>query len=198
MFMYLLKKLSIVIFIISVLILIPDYSYAIADLSAFGGYSFGGKLKSAGTSDNLDGWQYGLYGHLNTGIPMLFTVGLGGFYQIAPLSLKTSSGTVDATKTAVGIDAYGQLDLPIIPVKPYLRYGLAVNEKYEVKYSGGSTNYSKNFNSNYYGIGLCYPIFSLVKFDLQLFAEYLYTTSKQENGVKINGNTINIGIKASI
>lgn len=192
------KKSSKALVILTILLSIPAVSYAIVDASVFGGYSFAGKYEASGSSSDTKGYQYGAYAHLNTGIPALFTVGLGGFYLIAPMTLETTSGDIDATKKTVGIDVYAQIDLPVLPIFPYVRYGHAINEKLEVKNSGGTTTYSKNFNSNYYGIGICKTLINAVKLDLQLFVEYLRTSSKQEKDVKTTGNVINVGIKASL
>ena len=81
--------------------------------------------KAAAVSNDVNGWQYGAYGHLNTGIPMVLTVGLGGFYLIAPMN------DIDATKKSVGLDAYARIDLPVLPVNPYARYGIAIKETVE-------------------------------------------------------------------
>jgi hypothetical protein len=185
-------KISRLFLILIAIILIPASSYAIVDFSAFGGYSFGNKIESSDDDQNVKGWQYGLYGHVNTGIPMVATVGIGGFYLIAPLK----GDDADATKKSVGVDAYAQLDLPFLPVFPYARYGIAINEKIEVKYTGGKTDLSENFKSHYFGFGLSRNLISAAVIKLQVFAEYLFTTSKQENGVNMKGNAINFGIKA--
>ncbi|MBN2401704.1 MAG: outer membrane beta-barrel protein [Spirochaetes bacterium] len=175
--------------ILTILLFIPASSYAIVDASVYGGRTFAGKVESGGSSSDVDGWQYGAYAHVNTGIPMVFTVGLGGFYLIAPLK-----GDVDAEKKTVGIDAYAQIDLPVLPVNPYARYGIAFKEDVEVE----STSISENFKSHYFGFGISRIIFSAVKLKLSLFVEYLYTTSKQEKDVKIKGNAVNIGVTAAI
>ncbi|MFH0974436.1 MAG: hypothetical protein V1874_01490 [Spirochaetota bacterium] len=179
--------------ILAILLFIPASGYAIIDASVFGGRSFGGEIESSGSKTDIDGWQYGCYGHVNTGIPFILTAGAGGFYLIAPLK-----GDVDAKKKTAGLDVYAQIDLPILPVFPYARYGIALNEKVEVKTSGGSSNISENFKSHYFGFGLSRTLFSLVKLKVMIFAEYLYTTSKQENDVKIKGNAVNVGVTASL
>jgi len=183
------KKFGKFFIVLIIMIFIPASSYAIVDASVYGGRTFGNKVESAGDKTDANGWQYGLYGHVTTGIPMLCTVGLGGFYLIAPLK-----GDVDAKKKTFGIDAYAQLDLAVLPVYPYVRYGIAINEKVEV----GSTSVSENFKSHYIGVGLSRDIFSAAVIKIRLFAEYLYTTSKQEKDVKIKGNAINVGVTAVI
>jgi hypothetical protein len=184
------KNLFTIVILLTVLVLIPASSYALVDAAVFGGYSFNNKIDGAGTDESVKGWQYGLYGHFNTGIPMLVTVGIGGFYLIAPLK-----GDINATKKAAGIDVYGQIDLPFLPVFPYARYGIAINEKIEIE--NGPT-LSKNFKSHYFGLGVSRTLFTATLLKLQIFAEFLFTTSKQENSVNVKGNAINVGIKAVI
>lgn len=192
------KNLSKIIIILIIFILMPASSYAIVDFSVYGGYSFMGEIKDSASSSDFNGWQYGCYGHINSGIPMLFTVGIGGFYQISPLTVETSGGDYDATKTAYGVDGYAQVDLPFLPVFPYVRLGIAAKEEVEIKFPGSTSKISENFKSYYYGIGLSYSLVDVVAWDLQLFAEYLYTTSKQENDVEVKGNAVNMGVKIAI
>jgi hypothetical protein len=190
-----LQKIICKIFVVlAVAAIFPVSAFAIADFGAFGGYSFSNKIEETGGDTNVKGWQYGLYGHVNTGIPMVATLGIGGFYLIAPLK----GDDVDATKKSVGVDAYAQLDLPFLPVFPYARYGIAINEKFEVKAGGATTNLSENFKSHYFGFGLSRNLLNAGLLKFQIFAEYLFTTSKQEKDVTIKGNAINVGIKAII
>jgi hypothetical protein len=187
------KKFGKFFIILTIVLFIPASSYAIVDASIFGGRTFGSKIENAAGDTDVNGWQYGLYGHVNTGVPMLFTVGAGGFFLTAPLK-----GDIDATKKTVGFDAFAMVDLPVLPVFPYVRYGIAVKETVEVKTSAGTTSSSENFKSNYFGFGLSRTIFSAVKLKLQIFAEYLYTISKQENDTKLKGHAVNVGITAMI
>jgi hypothetical protein len=196
-FMKLFKRLGFVC-LIAVILAMPVASYAIVDASIYGGYSFSGEMSGSGVTDDTKGWLYGFNGHVNTGIPYIFTIGLGGFYQMSPLDVKTSAGTVNSNRTTYGIDVYGQLDLPFIPVNPYVRYGLGINDKIKVDNSGGSNTYSKYFNSSYYGIGLGYSLFDAVLVDVKIFAEYRYTMSKLDSGIKLKGNEIDFGLQVSI
>jgi hypothetical protein len=191
--MYSAKKLWKSLAILTIMLLIPASSYAIVDASIFGGRTFGGEIERSGSKTDIDGWQYGAYGHINTGIPFVLTAGAGGFYLKAPLK-----GDVDAKKETVGVDVYAQLELPILPVYPYVRYGIAIREKVESESSGRTTDISENFKSHYYGLGLSRTLFSFVKLKIMIFAEYIYTTSKQENDVKIKGHAVNVGVTASL
>ena len=183
------------------LLLIPSISYALVDASVYGGYDFGGKLEGAtGTKDaDVNGYHYGARVHANTGIPMVFSIGGGMFYQIAPLKYKVAGKKEDLKKETLGIDVYAQLELPVLPVYPYVRYGIAINDKVDVTSKDVTTGESrtdtlkKAFKSSYYGIGIAYSVLDAAVLDVQIFAEYLYTTSKQEKDVKLKGNAVNIG-----
>ncbi|MBN2038532.1 MAG: outer membrane beta-barrel protein [Spirochaetes bacterium] len=192
--MFSIKNLSKIIVILMFFIFVPASSYAIVDFSIYGGYSFAGELEDDSETSDMNGWQYGFYGHVNSGIPMLFTVGLGVFYQISPLTVDSSAGEVDATKTSYGLDGYAQVDLPFLPVFPYIRLGIAAKEEVEVE----STTFSENFKSYYYGIGVSYTLVDVVVWDLQLFAEYLRTASKQEEDIEVKGNAVNMGLKIAL
>lgn len=187
-------------------LLIPAVSFAIIDASVYGGYSFNGKLETATSTTDADvkGKQYGVRAHINTGIPMVFTVGGGLFYQLAPLKYDVESTSDDLTKKTYGFDAYAQLDLPFLPVYPYVRGGIAIQDKLEIGYqvnvgAGGvekeTKTYDEYFKSSYYGVGLAYSIYDLVVLDLQIFCEYLFTTSKQEDDVKLKGHAVNLGLQ---
>lgn len=193
-----LKHKSVLLLFILALVMVPAASYALIDASVYGGYAFASMESEAATKD-ITGWEYGCRGHINTGIPMLLTIGVGGFYQVMPLETEIAGETVDVTKTTYGIDVYAQLDLPILPVNPFVRYGIAIKDELEVELANSrSENLSDNWKSSYVGGGLAYPLFDLVVIDLKIFAEYLYTTTKQENDIKINGHVVNAGLQLSI
>jgi hypothetical protein len=184
--------------VLLLLLIIPAASYAIADVSVYGGYSFAGEMKGDVGNADVYGWQVGFYGHMNAGIPMIFTLGIGVFYQITPLTLTYDSTEADATMSAAGVDSYFQVDLPFLPVLPYARAGLAIREDLEIKYTGNTISKDEYFKSYYYGFGLSYTLLDVVVWDLQLFAEYLRTTSKQEDDIELRGHAVNLGLKLSL
>lgn len=185
--------------ILAALILIPASGYALVDASVYGGYAFGGELDSgAGDTADVDGYHYGARAHVNLGIPLVFSVGAGLFYQIAPMEYEADGDSDDLTQKTLGIDAYAQLELPFLPVYPFVRYGIAIKDEVEVTYGSTTSTFEESFKSSYYGAGITYSLLDAVVIDIQLFAEYLYTTTKQEDDVELKGNAINIGVQAAM
>lgn len=177
------------------LVLLPTASFAIVDFGAYGGYTFAGKIDSPNL-DNYDtnGWQYGFIGHLNGSvIPMILSMGIGGFYQKSPWEYDSPVGTFDVTKTMYGVDAIAMLELPIL-IHPYVRAGIAINEKVEIKTPWGTQSDEKKFNSYYFGLGAAFTVFPFV----QVFGEYLYNYSKLEDDGKLQSNSINVGARLNI
>ncbi len=191
------KLRSVVLVALALLIFVPASSYAIVDFGVYGGYSFTGKIQADTVDKSTKGWEYGFLGHLNGSvIPMVLSVGIGGFYQKAPLKYSVSGTDFDLTKTAYGLDGIVMLELPII-IHPYVRGGIAINEKAKIEVSGPaaySTSKSKKFNSYYVGLGAAFTIFPMI----QLFGEYMYNTSKQEDNVDLTSNSIHVGARLSI
>ncbi|MCU0822617.1 MAG: porin family protein [Spirochaetes bacterium] len=187
--------------LLAVMLMIPASSYALVDGSIYGGYAFGGKLEGTGETADVSGYHYGARVHANLGIPMVVSFGLGMFYEIAPMKYEVNGKEDDLKKETLGIDVYAQLKLPVIPINPFIRYGIAINDKVEVTYqdqdAGGSATetFQENFKSSYYGIGIAYSLLDAIVMDIQLFGEYLYTTSKQEKGIELKGNVVNLGVQ---
>ncbi len=184
--------------ILLAIVLIPATGFALVDASLYGGYAFGGEIDSDSYSADVDGMHYGARAHVNLGIPMVLTGGLGLFYKNAPMEYDGDGQTGDITQETYGIDAYVQLDLAILPIYPFVRYGLAIKDEVEMEIGSQTETKDALFKSSYYGIGLAYPLLDAVVMDLQLLAEYLYTTSKQDDGVELKGNAVNLGIRLSI
>ncbi|HPA71715.1 MAG TPA: outer membrane beta-barrel protein [Spirochaetota bacterium] len=184
------KSIKLVVAVLAVLVMIPASSYALVDFGAYGGYSYA-NLDTGGTQENIKGWEYGAFGHLNTGLPMLFTIGLGGFYQVTNSTLEVNSEDVDVTRTMYGLDAIFILELPLLPVNPFLRGGLAINEELEI---GEGDPTEEKFKSYYVALGVGYSIFPMTK----IFAEYVFNYSKQEDDSKVNSNAIHVGLMINI
>ncbi len=194
------KMLKRILVVATIVLMIPASGFAIVDFGAYGGYYFAGELDLGDFSDRKPGtagWEYGFLGHLNGGVPMLFSVGLGGFWQRSPLQYEAAGTSYDAKKTTYGLDIIAQLELPII-IHPYVRAGIAIKEKLEIEYEIAGSTYTKSneeyFKSYYFGLGAGFTVFPMV----QLFGEYLFTRSKQENGVELQGSAVHVGAKISI
>ncbi|MCX8123032.1 MAG: porin family protein [Spirochaetes bacterium] len=177
------------------LLLLPTASYAIVDFGMYGGYTFAGKIDNPTISNaDTNGWQYGFIGHLNGSvIPMVLSMGIGGFYQKSPLQYTVAGKDFDLTKTMYGIDAIVMLELPIL-IHPYARAGIAINEKVELKTPLGTLSDEKKFNSYYFGLGAAFTVFPFV----QIFGEYLYNYSKLEDDGTLKSNSINVGARLNI
>ncbi len=183
------KKIKMLTAALALLALLPTAGFALADISAFGGYSWG-------TSDTIDpsGFQYGFDAHINTEFLYFFQLGLGGFYKKSDMELSYFDRDVDYNRSTAGIDAYAQLELPLIPIDPYVRFRSAVWEKV----SGQVIDNTEYFKSYSVGGGIfltVLPVPGVIK--LQLFGEYLYDITKQD-GHKVNGHTFNLGVRADV
>ncbi len=186
------KSLKLAALVFAALVLVPASSYAIIDAGVYGGYSLASLETEAYTKD-MNGWEYGFFGHVTMGIPLLFTVGLGGFYQRADATIDFTGTDVDATRTSYGIDVMGTIELPVLPVNPFARAGIAINESYELDIANAEKN-EKKFGSYYFAIGLGYSFIPMTR----LFVEYVYNYSKQENETTIQSNSIHVGAMLSI
>ncbi|MCX7679702.1 MAG: porin family protein [Spirochaetes bacterium] len=174
------------------LMIVPATSFAFIDLGAYGGYSLA-SLESNSMSEDLKGWEYGCFGHLTLGIPMLFSVGFGGFYHVTDATMDYSGKKTDVTRSSYGIDVMGTIELPMLPVNPFVRAGVAINETLEQELLNIAKK-EKKFGSYYFAIGAGYSIFPFVR----VFAEYVYNFSKQEDDTKLMSNSLHIGAMLSI
>lgn len=177
----------------AVLLVLPASGYALLDLGAYGGYSFAGKIETDAGNPKTSGPEWGAFAHYNTGLPMLFTFGVGPFYQKTYLSFDLGNNDYDATRSMLGLDVYLQLELPIL-VHPFVRGGVAMKEWLKIEGGGGSSTKSEYFKSYYGGLGVALKVFPLVS----LFGEYLYTRSKQEDGIVVKGNSVHAGAKLAL
>lgn len=186
------KSLKLAALVLAALVLVPASSYAIVDVGVYGGYSLASLETEAATKD-MNGWEYGFFGHITMGIPLLFSVGFGGFYQRADATIDFNGTDIDATRVSYGLDVMGTIELPVIPVNPFARAGIAINESYELDIPGAEKN-EKKFGSYYFAIGVGYSFIPMTR----LFVEYVYNYSKQENDTKILSNAIHVGAMLSI
>ena len=178
---------------LSVFILCITYASAFALVAAnlYGGYTVGGKYEDYDVKYK-DKFRYGGSVHFNKSFLMFFQLGLGGYYQMSSVAYGNSwRNTFTVDKTDIGIDGYAALDIPLVPLSPYVRGGSATWNK--IEYSGVSK--TGNFDKHHVGGGLLItvlPIPALLK--LQLFAEYIYAFGK-EGGEKNTEHQVNLGIR---
>ncbi|MDR3237753.1 MAG: hypothetical protein LBT84_04540, partial [Spirochaetia bacterium] len=119
--------------------LAPASAFALVDLNLYGGYTVGGKWSDYDHKYGTD-FRYGGAVHLNSGFLAILKLGIGGYYQMSSVTYGDDNGipvgigtgdefTLD--KTEFGIDAYAALDIPLIPISPYVKGGTAAWNKVE-------------------------------------------------------------------
>jgi len=190
------KKIAILLMIASLTILTKKNSYALVDLGVYGSYSFSGEIETDGPTATPDptGFEYGIIGHYNRSLLAFFNYGLGGYYQYSNLSYDLNVNNqkieVDYNKNIIGLDAYLELALPMMPMHPYLKISSAIWEN-----TGGDLKRIDNewFNTYSTGIGLAFTFFPMY----QVFGEYQFSYSKMEDD-KNTGNAIHLGLRVNI
>lgn len=188
------KKTKLLVAVLAIALFIPASSYALVDFGVYGGYSYA-NIDTEVYQEDMNGWEWGMLGHVNTGLPMLFSVGLGAFYQRTNADFEIGNTTVDADRVMWGIDVMATLELPIF-IHPYLRMGIAIKEELEIDQGNNTTTVTneKYFNSHYYGIGAQFSVFPMVR----VFGEYVFNYSNQENDTVVKSNAIHVGAMLSI
>jgi len=158
---------------------INSNSYAIVDVSAFGGFTFSGD--SAGT--DFVGVPYGLKAHYNTSLIPMLEMGIGAYYQGAKIKLDKPSADWDATRQTLGLDFNLILSLPII--HPYGRFTYGIWDKIKTDAGSDTENYKA------WGLGAGVELTAVPFF--RLFAEYYYDVT--DHGEKMKSNSILAGVK---
>lgn len=188
------KKYLLALLVLSLITILPAKSYALVDAEIFGGYTFDGEVSGDNaTGEDLSGPNYGFRAHFNNTI-VLFDVGLGGFVQYSKLSFDISGSDQDVTRTSKGFDGYIKLNLPAIPLKPYVRAGWIIHDKTEFE---DSTETEWN-TGLYYGAGVAFSVLPLPVLSVQIYGEYIYNKGDVSNDSEVVSHTINIGALASI
>jgi len=178
------------------LIFINQTSYALVDLGVYGGYSFSGEIDTEGTGEQPDptGFEYGVIGHYNSSLLAFFNYGVGAYYQYSDLSYEGTSNNQDVdtdyNKNIIGLDAYLELSLPLMPLHPYVKIASAIWEE-----TGGDLERVENewFNTYSTGFGVAFTFFPMY----QVFGEYQYSYSKMD-GDKNIGNAVHLGLRVNI
>jgi len=193
------KKTVKILSVLCFMIFVPMGSFALFDFNLYGGIPFAGQYDDCNQKFFAKNSVWGASGHLNTDFLGLLQLGLGGFYQKPTATYKApgaSSFGDDFTvrRTMVGIDAYAQLEIPLLPFCPYLRVNTAAWNKVE----GDIDSKTENFKRHGVGVGLLFtilPVPGLAR--IQLFAEYDYEFGK-EDGIKVRQNNLFLGVRADI
>ncbi len=154
---------------------INSNSYAIVDVSAYGGFTFSG---DAGGTDYI-GIPYGLKAHYNTSLIPLLEMGLGVYYQEMKIKLDVPSADWDAKRQTFGLDLNLILSLPVI--HPYGRFTYGFWDKIE----------SDTENYKAWGLGAGIEL-TVIPF-FRIFGEYNYDVT--DHNVKFKSNSILAGVK---
>ena len=182
--------------VLCLILLAPVSGFALFDVNLHGGLPFGGEYDSCSQKMlDLDNYAYGASAHLNTDFLQLFHMGLGGFFQLSTI---TYNGTNDFTldRSTVGIEAYCQLEIPLLPLSPYVKAGTAAWNKVKVK--DGAYSETDNFKKHGVGAGFVFTILPIPELlRLQVFAEYIYNFGK-EDGAKVKQSNAFLGIRADL
>ncbi len=179
---------------------VPATSYAIVDAGLYGGYSFSGKVdaSSVATGKTTTGWEYGAIAHLNFDFLAIFNVGIGAFYQNAPLKFDYAGETIKIDNVNIGPDVYLELDLPVIPIHPFVRGGVSAYNKTSIDFPSSlpakDVTAKKYFGSYYFGLGAALTIFPFI----QIFGEYMYNYANQEKDVSLKTNAVHVGARLNI
>lgn len=174
------KKILLAAVIVAAFAILPSRSYAMVDFAAYGGYSFASSINAPG-DPKTNGWEYGGIAHLNTMVFPLIRGGFGLFYQMSPLKVNGSK----YDKNTFGLDFMLMLDVFALPVSPYVRASSSIYEETE-----GYVSSKQWFKSYSAGAGIDFSIMPAFR----IFAEYLYTYSKQSSYTS-NGNAVHAGIR---
>ncbi len=170
--------------VLAAAILVPGRAFALLDLGLFGGYSFGNKIEENAATLKPSGGEYGLWAHYTKEV-LILNLGIGGYFQQSFLK----DGNIDYNRQAAGLDAFLQVDLPVVPIMPYIRVGTPIWD--HITGDRESTDY---FHSAHIGAGLD---FSIPVIPINIFAEYLFTAGRQ-GGDKMTGNAIHAGVELAV
>lgn len=159
---------------------INSNSYALVDVSAYGGFAFDGEVEGV----DYVGVPYGLKAHYNTSLIPMIEMGLGAYYQGMKIKLDVPSADWDFTRQTFGIDANLILSLPII--HPYCRFTYGIWDKLKSDAGSDTENYKA------WGIGAGLEL-TVIPF-FRIFGEYMYDTT-EHNAVDYKTSALNVGLK---
>ena len=161
---------------------LPAQSFALADVSAYGGYIFKGSVDWDSASAPK-GYNYGIKAHYNTSFFPMLELGIGAYYQNTKFKLDWTSGNKkNFFRMSAGLDMNVIVNFPVL--HPYGRFMYALWDDLE-----GDV---KRFKGYGIGAGVEFVMFPLIR----VFGEYVYEKTKHDYNFKTN--SINMGIKVSL
>ena len=174
-----------------VFLMMPVSSFALVDVNAYLGYTVGGSWNNLDVKMKGKDLRYGFSAHLNGDFLVFLKLGIGGYYQGSSVTYKaTDNFTVD--KQALGLDFYAMLNLPMMPLSPYVKYNTAAWNK--LKFHNHSRR--DHFKRHGFGLGAAFTLLPVPGvMNLQVFGEYVYAFGKEAKEDS-QEHQINIGIRA--
>lgn len=171
-------------------------AFALVDANLYGGATVGGKYLNRGVKFGDSNGHWGLSAHLNTTLLAVFQLGVGPYYQTSTVTYGIKNHwSVD--KKDVGIDGFVALDIPFIPLSPYLRGGASAWNKISGNSSYPGDSKTNNFERYHAGGGLWLTVLPLPAFKLQLFTEYVRFWGKEADKKSVE-HQLNVGIRGNI
>jgi hypothetical protein len=175
--------------------LAPATGFALLDGNVYGGLPFSGEW---GDSDqkllSTENYAFGASAHLNYDFLELLQLGLGGFYQLSAITYKDSPDDFTVDRNTLGVEAYVQFEIPLLPISPYIKANSAAWNKLK------SDNYSHTDNFKKHGVGAGFvftilPVPELLR--LQIFAEYMFNFGK-EDGETVRQHNAFLGLRLDL
>lgn len=161
---------------------LPAQSFALADVSAYGGYMFKGSVDGNSGVD-AKGYNYGIKAHYNTSLIPMIELGIGAYYQNTKFKFDpVFGGEKTYLRMSAGLDMNLIVNLPII--HPYGRFMYAFWDDFE-----GDV---EKFKAYGFGAGVEFTVLPFVR----IFGEYMFENTKHGNDFK--SNSVNMGIKVDI
>ncbi|MBN1501646.1 MAG: hypothetical protein JW982_15920 [Spirochaetes bacterium] len=175
--------------------LMPASVFALVNAEVYGGYSFAGEISDTDI-DSVKGLGYGFRAHYYDEI-LILGYGIGGFAQYTPLkgeiTILNNTEDVEFNKTVYGFDGFLTLNVPLLPLHPYVRGGFSIYDKTQIVYPSVDDTNVEYFSSYYGGVGLSLGILPLPVLSVQIFAEYIYEYSALQDSSEFTGHKVNIG-----
>lgn len=176
------KIFTVMILAAGLFLFLPAQSFALADVSAYGGYMLKGSIDE-GSATEPKGYNYGIKAHYNTSLFPMIELGIGAYYQNTKFKFDWTPGNEKKfLRMSAGLDMNIIVNLPVL--HPYGRFMYALWDDLE-----GDV---KRFKGYGIGAGVEFVMFPFIR----VFGEYVYEKTKHDYNFK--SNSINLGIKVDI
>ena len=198
------KKIAKILPVLCLMIFVPVGGFALFDVKLYGGFPVAGHYDGCNQKIFAENGAWGVSAHLNNVFLEFLQLGLGGFYQESTVKYK-SPGAMwygdDFTlkRHMIGLDAYAQLEIPLLPLCPYIRVSTVARNKITGDtYSQLDYSHIDNFERHGIGGGVSITLVPIpALFRLQAFLEYAFEFGKEDDKRVRQGNLF-LGLKADI